>query len=291
MPWIASWFPPLHPGGSFGWMPEMPNANVPREPPRERRCGRSRSTRRVASATPARPWRAGMPKSTRSNFVTVMRCSREVDVDLDDGRASGEAAQRDPALTPWPDVGDLDATPPTVGRDLLDPGGDRHVVVLRSARHRADDARAAGLGGRAPRGRVARARAGASSARRAAARSERRRARDRDGSAPRFPPSPRPCRRRRTAPDRPRSRRLAGRGRPAAAPATPVSPDAMGEAIARATAIGGRHPRRAHGCGCACPPIGGSPDASEDAPARRRVGPRIAAIGWSKERFHRSEPE
>ena len=29
VPWIASWLPPLHPGGSFGWMPEIPNAKVP----------------------------------------------------------------------------------------------------------------------------------------------------------------------------------------------------------------------------------------------------------------------
>ena len=30
VPWIASWLPPLQPAGSRGWMPEMPNANVPR---------------------------------------------------------------------------------------------------------------------------------------------------------------------------------------------------------------------------------------------------------------------
>ena len=33
VPWIASWFPPLHPGGRFGWIPEMPNAKVPSDPP------------------------------------------------------------------------------------------------------------------------------------------------------------------------------------------------------------------------------------------------------------------
>ena len=29
VPWIASWFPPDQPAGSRGWMPLMPNANVP----------------------------------------------------------------------------------------------------------------------------------------------------------------------------------------------------------------------------------------------------------------------
>ena len=29
VPWIASWFPPLHPAGRRGWIPLIPKANVP----------------------------------------------------------------------------------------------------------------------------------------------------------------------------------------------------------------------------------------------------------------------
>jgi hypothetical protein len=32
VPWMASWVPPRHPGGRFGWCPERPKAYQPNGP-------------------------------------------------------------------------------------------------------------------------------------------------------------------------------------------------------------------------------------------------------------------
>src|SRR5687767_7947599 len=73
VPWIASWFPPVQPAGSRGWMPLMPNANVPYEPP-------EKGTRSVTKYSPTgvgvldAPVAPGARNRTLPNFLTVTEC-------------------------------------------------------------------------------------------------------------------------------------------------------------------------------------------------------------------------
>ena len=93
MPWIASWLPPLHPAGRCGWIPLMPNANVP-----ERAAGRERHAvgHDVVAGRGGRGPRPGRAGDREQELVVLGHAHAmlgQVDVDVNEGRLARETGR------------------------------------------------------------------------------------------------------------------------------------------------------------------------------------------------------
>ena len=98
VPWIASWLPPVHPAGRCGWIPLIPNANVPSAlPGRERHAVRDD----VLPRRGGRPRRTGGAGHREQDVVVLVQRAAmlgQVDVDVHEGRRRAQTRKRDPAV-------------------------------------------------------------------------------------------------------------------------------------------------------------------------------------------------
>ena len=101
VPWIASEVQPLHPGGRFGWIPEMPNAKVPSDPP-EGKGMRSVTKYSPGGVGEIGSRRGGQPRQSVTELRHGDPVIRQIDVDLHMGRRAREVAKRYPPLATGP---------------------------------------------------------------------------------------------------------------------------------------------------------------------------------------------